>query len=219
MPNKGTHIFSKLKKIKTCFIHHPYRLPITTFLLLGNSKPAIHINGSGKVSHTHTHTHKNYILHNSFYVKFKNPQSKAEQWWLEGAPRNSLGWWLQSVYLSIICLYLPTYLPGWWSPPTPHLALVHFTTLFLLIEVCMYFNSFKEKLLRSLKNLTQQSLFYPCQNHKAPTLAGVAQWTEHQPACESKVTPSWVYWRGNRLMFLSHIDVSLPVSPSLPLSL
>ena len=56
-------------------------------------------------------------------------------------------------------------------------------------------------------------------------LAGVAQWIECQPVSQ-KVTglipsqdtcmfvdqvPSWGHARGNRLMCLSHIDVSLPL--------
>ena len=65
-------------------------------------------------------------------------------------------------------------------------------------------------------------------------LAGVSQWIEcppvkqkghrfnsqsgHMPGLQARF-PSWEHLRGNQLMYLSHIDLSLPLSPFLPLSL
>ena len=47
-------------------------------------------------------------------------------------------------------------------------------------------------------------------------LAGVSQWIEHWVVGQ---VPSRMHVRGNWLMYLLHIDVSLPLSPSLPSSL
>ena len=74
----------------------------------------------------------------------------------------------------------------------------------------------------------EHSYYYdlPMINNWSLALAGVAQWIAHQPENTNVASlipsqgtclgcgmvPSWGHVRGNQLMYLSHINVSFPLS-------
>lgn len=113
---------------KKSFAHHTYRLLLTIFLLLGNSKSAIHshINCSGEASH------KTTLLYNSFYMKFKNMQN--DRIMVVGFDRvGSRGTGLQGVQRSSLgvgyILYI--YWSGWWWHQIVHLAWAFYSVIAL----------------------------------------------------------------------------------------